>query len=205
MPLSQLSTLVVQKQKYTQFEHYLAEAPVLASIIEQNKSPFFIQLCRDIWFSLGEQRHEPILNVDSIENSPIRYSVVKQFVNHPTYHCIYDLSQQEGSNTLTNAVVVADFLAHWLHFELEKREFDTDKQRVQYVLELVSISQAIEGAAQFLAHMQAQLLEQHNLQDFLLLDFEDQANDTATTLFEISTAGVTRYLYKAKYVHQSIV
>lgn len=205
MPLSQMSTLVVQKQKYTQFEHYLAEAPVLASIVEQNTSPFFIQLCRDIWFSLCEQRHEPILNADSMENSPIRYSVVKQFVTHPTYHCIYDLSQQEGSNTLTNAVVVAEFLTHWLHFELEKREFDTDKQRLQYVLELVSISQAIEGAAQFLAHMQPQLLEQQNLQDFLLLDFEEQANDTAATVFEVATAGVTRHLYKAKYVYQSIV
>jgi len=204
MPLSQMSTLIVQKNKYEQFEHYLKEAPIVCSIIEQHSSPFFMQLCRDIWFSLGEQRHEPILNVDSIESNPIRYSIVKQFVSHPTYHCIYDLSQQEGSNTLTNAVLVADFLTHWLYFELENRDFDNDKQRVQYVLELVSISQAIEGAAQFLAHMQPQILKKRDLMDFILLDFHEQANNNAHDLFEVATAGVTRHLYKAKYVYQSI-
>jgi hypothetical protein len=204
MALSQMSTLIVQQQKFNLFKEYLDSTPLLKQVVAEHDHPFFVQLCRDIWFSLCEQRHEPILNADAAIANPIRYSIVKQFVSHPTYHCLYDLSHEEGNNTLVNAVVIADFLTHWLVHELEGRTFDNDQQRLHYILELVSMSQAIEGAAQFLAHMQPALKKERDLCDFLLLDFHEQAHQNALILLEVATAGVTRHLYKAKYVYQSI-
>lgn len=204
MALSQMSTLIVQQQKFNLFKEYLDSTPVLRQMVDEHDHPFFVQLCRDIWFSLCEQRHEPILNADAATENPIRYTIVKQFVSHPTYHCLYDLSNDEGNNTLVNAMIIADFLTHWLQHELNGRSFAHDQQRLQYILELVSISQAIEGAAQFLAHMQPKLTKDRDLCDFLLLDFHEQANENATLLFEVATAGVTRHLYKAKYIYESI-
>lgn len=203
----QKSTLVMSQEKFEFFEQNVSNIPVLQQLISNHEhASFFYSLCRDLWFALSEQRYDPILNQETANDHPLQYTMVKQFIEHPTFEYIVELSRQERQNTLANAFIIGDFFYNWLQTELDKKTFHSEGARLQYVLELTSFTQAIEGSAQYLTHMYERLNETSiDFCQLMARSFAVQAAFYSEQLFETRDAGVTRFLYQAKYKDNTIV
>ncbi len=203
----QKSTLVTSQERFEFFEQNVSNIPVLQQLISNHEqTSFFYALCRDLWIALSEQRYEPILNRETTQEQPLQYTMIKQFIEHPTFEYIVELSHQERQNTLANAFILGDFFYNWLQSEIEQKTFHSEGARLQYVLELTSFTQAIEGSAQYLTHMYERLNNEPI--DFCKLmsgSFATQAAFYSAQLFEIDNAGVTRFVYQAKYKGNTIV